>query len=691
MQNLKKITLLFSNHSGIIRCVCALSLLVLAMSVGNFMSMQAQANPYASTLSDKENVGLPRTGAAPKRNDAKAIDFAAKRQWAEASAAAAASSNALVSSLVDWYLFRSDVADKNFLSLAEFVNQHSDWPGVSAIRLKAEKAFPSTYPDKYAYQWFRRYPPISYEGFIRYGRALKNLGRDAELRAALKEWFPKAGIKPSEQDRILSMFSQNLTQDILLARLNDALMTDQYTNARAVAKRLPKGYRELTEARIALASKSNGVDDLIAKVPQALRNDAGLIFERAKWRRQKGNNQGAIEVLSQLKSDIPHESVRRAIWNERHILIRDLLEQKQFSKAYHLAVNHKQVDGFPHAQAQWTAGWIALRFVNKPMEAFRRFDSLYKTTETPISRARGAYWAARASEALGDQATAKIWYQAAAQYPTVFYGQMSLDRLGLRANYSGIQEANVDSRTSSVYRKTQAAELLHKAGQQDEVELFLRSMIDDAENGKMTFAELAKLSKRLSAPHLAVHIAKRAERKGHILLQDSFPKIVSYTNRVSFADKALLHGLIRQESGFYTNARSRTGALGLMQLMPPTARETSGKLGLTYSKAALSNNPTYNIQLGSAYIDQMIERFDGSYPLAIAAYNAGPGRVGRWVREMGDPRGLSHEELIDWIEMIPVYETRNYVQRVTEAMRVYDDIFQMSGLRNAQRVAWNKK
>lgn len=658
-------------------------------SVAALAAPQALASPQLPHGLSNNSEGLKRGNT--EQSAVQALKYAKQEKWAEASAAASGLSDPLVNTLIDWYLFRSDYKRQDFMSLANFVNNYGDWPLASSVRLKAEEYFPAAYPDSYAFRWFNSYEPISYEGMLRYATALKNMGKTAELTKALAAWLPKAGIKPDEQRVILSRFGDALTKEILRDRFHSALLSRQYTNARAVARRLGGGYSALAEARIALAERYNGVDGLIARVPESLQNDAGLLLERVQWRRHADNYDGAIGLMAQLPQEVTHQDTLDFMWRERHILIRHLMEKKRFKEAFTLAESHQQTEGFPHAQAQWMAGWLALRYVNKPMEAFHRFNALYQNVETPISRSRGAYWAGRASEALGDKKAADAWYAAAAQYPTVFYGQLALDKLNQPANYRGRPETAPTGRDFKAFPKVRAAKLLHAAGLQNDAEMFVRNLIDDAEDGRIRFADLSALAKQLDAPHLAIHIAKKAETKGHLLLDDAFPRLPADARRLSGGHMALIHGLIRQESGFYPSARSRSGALGLMQLMPATARETAGKMGLRYSKAALTNDPTFNIKLGTRYIIQMLERFDGSYPLAIAAYNGGPGRVGRWVGELGDPRGLDHNAMLDWIEMIPVYETRNYVQRVTEAMRVYNDIFYRAGYDDTLQTAWNQK
>lgn len=603
-----------------------------------------------------------------------AIQLAKKKQYAQASVYSARVNDPVVDKLVDWYLFRSEDYQPSFVSVAGFLHNNPTWPRAQGLKIKAEKIFPNSYPNKYIEQWFDRYAPVSKEGLIRYVDALIKLGKRDKARLALDAWFQDSVLKPDEQRQILNKYGSLIARSTLLGRFENALLGGYYSNALVLASRLGHDYVKLADARIALSQGQQGVDAKIKAVPAHLRNDVGLVYERVKWRRKAGNIDGAADLLRKIRT-IPHESLQHVLWKQRHILVREYIEQKQYGKAYALAASHMQTKGFPHAQAQFISGWLALRFVGKPMRAFHHFEALYKNVKTPISKSRGAYWAARASEALKDMKTAEAWYGEAARYPTVFYGQKALDRLNKTPNYKGKPETAPTGSAFNNNTKVRAILALYRADVKDDIEDFLISLTKDAEKGLVRFSDLASLAIKVGYPHQAVRIAKKAENKGHLLLGYAFPQATYYTDKVPFQDKALIHGLIRQESGFYTNAKSRSGALGLMQLMPATAKETAGKIGVKHRKSWLTQKPAHNIALGSAYIDQLIGRFDGSYPLAIAGYNGGPGRVGGWLKTYGDPSKKSEHDIIDWIEMIPVYETRNYVQRVSESMRVYSYIF----------------
>jgi soluble lytic murein transglycosylase len=329
------------------------------------------------------------------------------------------------------------------------------------------------------------------------------------------------------------------------------------------------------------------------------------------------------------------------------------------------------MEKFPRTQAEWVSGWIALEFANKPWEAFEHFEKLYNVTETPLSQSRGAYWSGRASDALGHPEVSRQWYNVAVQYPYTFYGQLAAQQLqrsmNLRTLENGISSGRANGRAAEFIK---AARLFHEIGQEENAALFL-ARIPDIANSPGDYVEAASFAREAGLNHRSIQIGQALEKKHNkVDMSALFPTVRTPVNE---PESAAIHAIIRQESRFRTDAVSPVGARGLMQLMPATADETAGKLGLGYQKSWLTGRPDYNIRLGSSYLSMLINKYNGEYGLAAAAYNAGPGRVDRWLREIGDPR-TNEMTIQQWAELIPIYETRNYVQRVLEAIETYRQI-----------------
>lgn len=636
-------------------CVIAL-ILIVAFLPASSSAIETPVNQLQSRAAQKQTVLALQ-----------AID---QNRWSVAERAIANTRDPLAAKLFYWLTFtkKSDVG--NYTRLTQFIRHNPEWPGISTLQSKAEEAMPDSLPPQDVIAWFSDYEPRTAIGLDRYLSALTGTGRKNEAAAIMRKWWADMRLTRDEQRELYRKYGRLIDREAHTRRLDTLLFSGQYTNARAIADVLGAGYRELTEARIALAAQKDGVNALISRVPPKLQNDPGLRYERLRWRRRNDLDVGAMEILNTAPRAEQIQNPE-AWWRERHILIRRLLEKKHYKSAYLLANTHRQKDGFPYAQAQWMAGWMALRFVDKPTEALRHFTLLYQSVTTPVSKARGAYWAGRASEAIQDDANAKIWYQKAAQFQTVYYGQLAGAKLGLEEALPNAAPPILTDADKAAYERReliQAARLFHDAGMRDEATRFLRAFVAQEETPK-AYRYAADTAADMKSHYDALRIAKDATRNGLFLTAQAYPVITGMLRGID-TEWALIHGLIRQESMFDHKAQSPVGALGLMQLMPATARETAGKLGIAHQQSWLTLRPDHNIRLGNSYISRMLDRYDGSYPLAIAAYNAGPGRVDQWLQTFGDPR-QGEVDWIDWIESMPIYETRNYVQRVLEAVYVY--------------------
>ncbi len=592
-----------------------------------------------------------------------------KDKWSEARPLVTQAKDPLATKLYRWMYFTKQDAPDDFDAMAQFVLNNPDWPGIAGIQAKAERAMPYKVSASEVTGWFDEFPPQTATGLDRYMDALIVSGRSADARKYLSEWWAKMLMTRDEQKHIYKKYSAYITMDAHRRRLDTLLFMKQYTNARALAPILGPGYPELAEARIALAGEQGGVPALLAKVPAKLQRDPGLLYERLHFRRERDLDRDAIAILNQQP---PADQIQnpKDWWKERHIMIRRLLEDKQYEPAYRLAKNHGLKEGAEMADAEWLAGWLALRFLHSPAKGFAHFEKLFKQVSTPVSKARAAYWSGRAAKEHGKTDIAKLWFQEAAKYQTVFYGQMAGAELGLALALPNAAPPKLSEGDLSALRRNElirAAKLFNEAGMKKESGRFLEAFVDKEHTPK-AYRFAAEMAAGMKQYYIAVKIAKDATSKGMFLTAQSYPVITERLRRAP-VEWALAHSIIRQESMFDPEAQSPVGALGMMQLMPATAKVVAGREGVGYSRDRLTN-PDYNIRLGSAYLAELLERFDGSYPMAAAAYNAGPGRVAEWIDMFGDPR-TGEIDLIDWIELIPISETRNYVQRVMESVYVY--------------------
>ncbi len=605
-----------------------------------------------------------------------AVKLIEKKKWDEAQRKIAESKDPLAAKIFYWLqltgMSEKDWTNELFIRLAHFVRDNPEWPSIKKMVVRAEGVMPEGLSNDEVIAWYTDFPPQTPYGMGRYMDALIINGEHEKARAFLADWWASTLTSRSQQKEIFKKFGGYLTIEAHKKRFDALLHHGHYDSAQGIADVLGQGYPALAKARAALSkNKSSGIGALIDAVPEYLKDDPGLLYERLRWRRKRGLDSGAVEILMMDidKSDVLNQD---EWWQERHIIIRRLLEKKKYKLAYEVASRHLQDDGFENAQAQWMSGWLALRFMNKPTEAYERFIAMHKKVSTPVSKSRAAYWAGRAASQMGQKEIASGWYKEAAQYKTVFYGQMAGAALSKEI---GLPKSNLPTMDRSDYKKFekdelfQASEVFKEAKQNIYADRFLNAFLAHYETPKAYRFAAEKLAKEDDF-FSAVKIAKKASRKGLLLTKQAYPTITKHLGDIHGAEWALIHALIRQESMFDYDAQSHAGALGLMQLMPSTAKHVSKKMNVGYSKEWLTENPKYNLHLGAYYIGEMVDRFDGSYPVAIAAYNAGPGRVGQWLETYGDPR-KGEIDMIDWIEILPVYETRNYVQRVLENVYVY--------------------
>ncbi len=598
-----------------------------------------------------------------------------KGNWKTADKLASSIRDPLGIKLYDWLTFtqgsRHAWNNGKYIRLVQFIRQNPEWPQTRSLRLLAEDVMPKSLSDADVIAWHDDYKPLTTRGLERYLQALLSSSQEAKAKGVLTSWWKATPSSRDEQRNIYKKYNKYITREAHIQRLDALLYARQYSNAIAIAGVLGDGYPQLAKARIALAKNNkNGVSSLINEVPVALRENPGLMYERLRWRRRNKLNFRAMEILH-VPPPVAKIHNPRDWWQERHIIIRRLLEEGKYNSAYLLAREHIQETGLPYVQAEWMVGWLALRFRDKPEEALEKFQSLYSIVKTPISKTRAAYWAGRAAKSLNQEELATQWYRKAALHQTAYYGQIAGRELTLKGELPSIAPpvlTQEDKDILEAHDLMQAARLFHAAGNRRQTSRFMQAFVSEVGTSK-AYSYVAQEAAKMNHHHDAIRISKKATKKGLFLTAQSYPII---TNNLPSAgvEWALIHALIRQESMFDFKANSPAGALGLMQLMPATAKEVAHKAKVKHRTGWLTTKPEHNINLGTRYMKQMLDRFGGSYPLAIAAYNAGPSRVQSWIKKFGDPR-LGKVNMVDWVEMIPIYETRNYVQRVMEGVYIY--------------------
>ncbi len=602
-----------------------------------------------------------------------AFQAADAEKWSEVRRLAGRIKDPLAVKIFRWLDSSRPGTEASFEEIAGFMAKNPDWPGQSLLQRRAEEAMTAKTPDQAVITWFRARQPVSTDGGVRYGAALLASGDRGKARRVLRDvWINGDFSKRPEKD-FYRRYRRILSREDHIARLDRLLWDGRDWPVRRMLWKVNPDYRALAVARLFLRHRRGNVDTAITAVPEHLKKDPGLVYERLRWRRRKGRSLSARQLLDEPPEDLGRPAMW---WLERALLARRALQQGHVSAAYRLAKNHGLKAGAGFADAEWLAGWIALRFLKDINVSKGHFLAMFEAVRYPVSRSRGAYWLARAAEAVNDAKSASKWYRVAASFPTAYYGQLAASWLG--PGHGLVFPADPIPDQAQVkdfesHELTRATRIMGDLDQKDRIGPFVRALsaVRKVPDWRFLTAALARLQGR---PDLAIKVAKASTRDGRDLVESGYPALIppplADRSGKPLIEVPLVLATIRQESAFNPLATSSMGARGLMQLMPRTARRTAGKLKLPYSRGRLTTDPDYNMILGQAYLAGLIKLYDGSYVLALAAYNAGPSKVRRWRRRNGDPRDYAID-IIDWIELIPFDETRDYIQRVMESLQIY--------------------
>jgi soluble lytic murein transglycosylase len=593
-------------------------------------------------------------------------------RWSRAYALARRGNDPVLSKVVDWIRFTTAGEPASFEEIATFIDQNPDWPEMKSLRANAEVKLNASVPTHRVIDWLGRHEPTTPNGAIWLADAFLSKGEKELARRLVRRAWVEMNFSGRIERYFYRRYRRMLTAADHVRRLDRLLWRGRNWEARRMLPRVNAKERIIAVARIRLRRFRGGVDWAVRRMPPNRLNDLGFVYERLKWRRRKSRDSEAIALLQGLPKTLPHPKLW---WRERGTLARRALRKGNVTLAYRLASSHRQSAGAGFADAEWLAGWIALRFLKDSKTAARHFERLWSKVRYPVSRSRAAYWTGRAAEAEGDAKKARDWYAKAGRFFTSFYGQLALGRLTTQDKAPLPPTPNGDKAAVSAYlgrHVVRAANLIAASQDRNHFRAFIKHLSRTAKK-PAEYALAAEIALRAARPDIALRAAKRALRKNVYLMAAGWPRDPLPQNRRGLED-ALLLALMRQESAFDRQALSWAGARGLMQLMPATAKVVAKRLNMPFSRKRLLADHQYNITIGTAYLSSVVSSFGGSYVLGLAAYNAGPSRARRWLRHHGDFRSGAIDA-VDWIEMIPFDETRDYVQRVIENLQVYRAIF----------------
>jgi soluble lytic murein transglycosylase len=578
-----------------------------------------------------------------------------------------------------------------FSDISRFVNDNRFFPNLSDLRENVEKvAIANKIPYEISKKYFKTLPAIKAESKIyllgsqiSHSSIAKNDPTeskdvlDQEIQDMESDIWINEDFNEEQEAEFLSKYGNQLTEEKHISRINRLLWDKKTTEAKRIFYLIDEDNQKLFKSIIAISKNPKYINRIITRIPRKLRSNELLAYTATIWKKKNKNSDvdDMVDILLKIPANVERPE---KWWSLKKLYGRELLKSKDYKEAYKLISSHGlDSKGNKFADAEWTSGWIALRFLEKPKIAYNHFDKLYRNVGYPISLSRAAYWLGMAEVALDNEEEALKWYKIAAKFPIYFYGQLAIHKHRVLDS--------IDAQNDIILPKDPdiLQSDIESLAKQDEVKVaYVMALIGNISTATKIFESavakaktegeivaIMKVANEMKNLEMSLKISKAAAKKNVFLIKDKFQIIDGMEKD---PNSPLVHAIIKQESGFSPLALSSAGAVGFMQLMPDTAKIVSKKIGVKYSRGKLSKNMKYNISLGSFYIKSLVEEFEGSDLLAIASYNAGPSNARRWVKEFYDPRKTRDiDKVVDWIELITYSETRNYVQRIMENLIVY--------------------
>ncbi len=636
------------------------------------------ADPIGELLGKPELPAAPQPYAPPRQTVARPLSASDQALFAQGLAAAkrgdvSGAKNAIASlsdpvarKVVTFAMVDVSSNQLGFYDLDAARRDLAGFPRGARRQIAAEKVLETAgKTPQQIVDWFAGQPPQSAPGAMALASAYRSLGRQAEAADLIRGWWRDKSFEADVQRTMLTRFGDVLTPDDHVRRADILLYGSQGPAARDMVAMLPAEHQPAALARISLRGN---VDSSFNQLSPADQAHPGVAFERAAFLRRRGLESAAIATLPATSPEAATAEHAERAWDERYRLTLWAIRSGDWRAAYRAAANTGLNSGADATEAEFYAGWIALNRLNDPAAAARHFAAIERIGSSPITRGRALYWMGRAAEAAGDRVGAETHYSRAAEHTTTFYGQLAAEKLGLKLVLPADPVATEAERARFEARdEVQAMRLLADQNQRDLFRVFALH-IDDIVPSRVEAALLIDAIRGYGDQDTSMKAARGAAQRGLILADRAYP-FRTPPQVAGAPEPALVLGITRQESGFDPAVRSHADARGMMQLLPSTAAVVARRMGVSYS-ASMLYEPDYNMRLGSSFLGQLVNQFSGSYILAAAGYNAGPGRPPQWISMCGDPRAGGQDPL-DFIECIPFSETRNYVMRVMENMQVY--------------------
>ena len=627
----------------------------------------AQAEPYApSPWYTPPSAGYPGSGSSSGQSLLAALNAAKAGDGSRAHAYMAGLADPAARKLMLWAISEGAPDSMTFSEADGARHDLAGWPHEAHRQMAAEKQLQTAgMAPADVVGWFGGQAPLTAQGALALAPALNASGQVAAAAEVIRQAWRTLPCDEDTQEAMLARFSAVLTQSDDVIRSDMLLYGPHNIAAQDMIRLLPPDQQALALARMAVRRGDPNAQGLIDALPPSLQTAPGLAYERVLSLRDRGQTDVALALVGYLAQTMPDEAAEK-LWRHGN-LATAALRAGNYTAAYTAAAHSGLSSGSDAAEAEFEAGWLALTKLRDPKLADDHFARLQAIAPATLSQSRAFYWRARAAEAMGDPVAAQLFYGQAARYQTAFYGQLAASKIGVTTIDLGHDPVITPNDLVKFESRDaiRAARLLSETGARDTFKAFVAGL-SEALPTATDEAMLVDFTRGLGDQELSMRVVRNAAKRGFILPERGYP-IHTPPQSYDAPETAFVLGVTRQESSFDPHARSGAGARGMMQLMPATADVTARRTGLGGGDL---DDPDYNMRVGSAFLGQLVDQFGGSYLMAAAAYNAGPGRPQQWAAECGDPRSSSSDPT-DFIECIPFTETRDYVMRVMEATQVY--------------------
>jgi soluble lytic murein transglycosylase len=595
------------------------------------------------------------------------------KDYSAALLAARALPDPVDSKIIQWLVLNDTGPGLSSTRVAEIGKALAGWPAQALARRRFEQALARENPSPSAViQALGGRRPLSDDGVTLLAGAYVTAGRKAEAAALLSEVWRDPKTSDELIGTIRAEFGGLISTADKKARMDELLYAERTAPALKAAAGLGKDQQALANAVAAVIRKQAKAGALLDALPGSVSRDPIATFARIQYLRRAEKTEAAAKLLLSAPRDPKALVDPDAWWVERRIVSRDLIDEGDARTAYKIAAAHSAESTALRAEAEFHAGWYALEFLHDPALARPHFEHIQAISTMPLSQSRAEYWLGRTALAAGNQTEAATQFKRAAAYPTTFYGQLAIARLGgTQLPLRPLPRADAAAkRAFANLALVQAITRLKEANRDDRADVFYRYLAEQLTD-PIQVALLADMAEKNGKHQIALQIGKTAAQRGLPVEALAYPTAaIPAAAKTPRVEKPVVYAIARQESAFNPGAVSSAGARGLLQLMPATAKHVASSVGLPFNKTRLTSDPAYNATLGAAHLGELVDEFSGSYVMTFASYNAGRSRVYEWVKRYGDPRD-PNVDVVNWIERIPFTETRNYVQRIMENLQVY--------------------